>query len=509
MESGLGRTTFKSNLHEWTCTTVTYHRSISACSSTSSSSLTAASRRPATDRPERHDGVVNERETTTSTLRLETPEPTGHPFMPSNRISSESAPLNPIFVVTATVVAFCLVGFPWRALGRRLRVPPAVSLMILGALIGTSGLDLLPDVYAAHAGRLSKGAFVVLLLRAGLALDPRTLRAIFLPALAFGLVPVAFELVAVAGLSRAWLFGDMSIAILAGFLVAAVSPAVVLPTMLAVKEQGLGAARFVPDRIMGQTVVNALVAQVGILTLLDVVSPPPGSEASWDRLLFLPLALAAGIAIGCTVGFMTRVDALVRRPKPSAHHAAATILVVVGLVVYFGVSAFKLESVFATLAIGIMVRRRLGGDDVVPLRDDLKRLWLVAEVILFVNLGAAVDLSKLRGADILIAILVIEAIALSVRLASVVLIARWTCLVASERRYLAMSHVPKATIQAVFGTLPLLTFRDHGQAHFEGDGQTLLIMAVLAIVATAPAGAVLLERTARRLLGPPSKSSAG
>lgn len=405
-------------------------------------------------------------------------------------------------VCTLVLVAICVVGYPIRAALNRLHVPPAVSLMGLGVCVGPWALDVLPDAWSEHSLTLSKSAFVVLLLRAGLGLPPRGLRAVMLPALLFGTLPVAVELFAIAGLSRATLFDRWDLCILAGFLIAAVSPAVILPTMLNQKDLGRGEQRLVPDRIMAQTVVNAFVAQTGIYLMVDLVAADADATAA---VTLLPLMLAGGVIVGVAVGWMLRIDAVLDRDEasPTGARVGASVALVAALAVYFGCGALGLETVFATLALGVVLRRRLDRHEP-RLRVELKHVWGVAEIVLFVNLGSQINLATLGEGTIVLTLLGVMAAALILRLLVAHALVQRTALVGTERTYATFAHIPKATVQAVFGAYPLKMFleRSPDDADLIDSGQSLLIMAALAIVATAPLGAVLLDRLGQRWLPP-------
>ena len=179
----------------------------------------------------------------------------------------------PTFLLLAlTAAALVVVGTPWRAALRRLGLPPAVSLLVLGAAVGPAAWDVLPPAWLGARTALSAAAFVVLLLRAGLGISPAVLRRIAPAALLLGTVPVVVEAGVFTTLARALRFGSWPMSALAGFLVAAVSPAVILPAMLARKEAGRGGPRHVPDLIMGQTLVNSMLAPVVILGLLGAIT---------------------------------------------------------------------------------------------------------------------------------------------------------------------------------------------------------------------------------------------
>lgn len=407
--------------------------------------------------------------------------------------------------VLATLAVLCAAGWLWRAAWQRLRVPPAVSLMALGALAGPSGLALAPEAYTDVSTLLSKAAFALLLVRAGLSLEASTLKRVLLTGSILGTFPVLVELLVVTGISRLMLFSRWDMALLAGFLIAAVSPAVVLPTMLRVKERGLGAALLVPDRAMAQTIINAFVAQTGIVLLLRWISPAEGDPALAMSLLLLPLSVVGGIALGTGLGILFPAGLARTAAGGGASLGAAILACAIGAAAYFGGPLLHLENVFATVAAGHLVRRRL--DSVAPegvdaseaVRKRLAGAWRVAEIVLFANLGAAIDLAQLGGGLVLVGAGVI-ATALGARVITVALLLKKSRLNGREQTYLSMAHLPKATIQAVFGAVPLATFIAHGQAHLEGDGHAILILSVIAIVGTAPLGAVLLEQTARRLL---------
>ena len=415
-----------------------------------------------------------------------------------------------------TLCALYLVGLPVRALGLRVGVPAAVSLMALGAVAGSSAIGLLPettsvagaslDTFNWHSLRmvLSQGAFVVLLLRAGFALPPVGLRAVVLPGLVFGTLPVAVEVLAVSGLSRAFLFGRADMALLCGFLIAAVSPAVVLPIMLELKDRGRGTRRLVPDRIMAQTLVNVFIAQNGILIMTDVLCPPAGGADTLRTLSLLPFSLLGGLLVGSTTGWLLRIDGLVLGPsEPSKRnvYGAALIALAGAAAVYFGCRSLSLENVFATLAVGVVLRRRL--DAVEPaLRTALKRFWQVAEIVLFVNLGSQVDLGRLSDPTLIALLIGILAVALALRTVLAGALSLKTVLTGDERRYTVVANLPKATVQAVFGAYPLTIFlaRCPDDIALIDNGYLLLIFAVVAIVATTPIGAVLLDRLGSRWL---------
>lgn len=418
-----------------------------------------------------------------------------------------------VAVMTLTLASLGAAGFVVRAALARMSLPPAVSLMALGLVLGPAVADWLPETWLEHRNTLSKAAFVVLLLRAGLALPRTRMRSVAVAALWFGTVPVVAELLAVVGLAQVFgLFDRFSLAVLAAFVTAAVSPAVILPAMLNQKDLGRGVERCVPDRIVGQTVVNAFIAQTGILLVLRAMAPDAVDDSVGRALLWLPLQLIGGIALGLAAAAPLGMGWLLRTPHDlettgqsaapsSLRLSLATLAIIaVGLALYFGCQRLALESVFATLAVGFALKRRI--DSFEPhVRRSLRNVWQVAEIVLFANLGSQIEIHRIHDPRQVALLVVIVAAALAVRLIVTALMVKRTDLTPGERSYTTVSHIPKATIQAVFGALPLATFVQRGQSDLVADGHTILILAVVAILCTAPVGAVLLERWAARDLG--------
>jgi len=191
-----------------------------------------------------------------------------------------------------------------------------------------------------------------------------------------------------------------------------------------------------------------------------------------------------------------------------AHTGVATIAVaLLAVIVYFGTTALGLESVFATLALGVMLRRRFPSSEL-SLRLGLRRVWGVAEIILFANLGMRIPLGALVDTRLIGIVLLILIAGVGLRVGAAFWMTRATSLDRGESTYVALAQIPKATIQAVFGALPLQRFTEAGMESLIPAGESLLVAAALAICVTAPVGAVALDRWASRLLSTESSRSA-
>ena len=409
-------------------------------------------------------------------------------------------------VILLTLGGILAVGYPVRDILARLRVPSPVTLIALGVVIGPACLDLLPLQWTDLATTFSYGAFAILLLRAGFGLPVSALRRILPGALLLGTLPVAGELACVAGLTGYLVFNDWNLAILCGFLIAAVSPAVILPAMLDQKDAGRGATRLIPDLIVGQTVVNALLAQTGILLMVQIIAENPAGPRAGASLIAFPIALVGGVALGALAGWLIPVGRIMGstgEKRGSARRTLFVALVMLGvaIAVYFGAANVGIESVFATLALGVLFRSRLG-DVEAAFRPHFKTAWRIAEVVLFVNLGAAIGIDHLSDISLLGKLLAVLLAAVILRLVIARLITGQMRLSSGEKKYITVAHVPKATIQAVFGAFPLMVFQQHRPDLIE-SGQALLVMAVIAIIVTAPVGAFLIDRLADSCLDNP------
>ena len=326
--------------------------------------------------------------------------------------------------ILMTLAVLTAVGFAVRAVFRPLGIPPVVSLMALGMLLTATPMATLPEAWLEHRPFLSYTAFVLLLLRAGLMIPARTALRILPAALALGTIPVLVELTAVFGLSWLLLFDDPRICLLAAFVVAAVSPAVILPIMIRQREQNRSAARMVPERIIGMTIVNAFIAQAGILATLSWLVPGDTHGSATSQLLMLPAAVAGGILIGAATGYLVRIDWLLPSLKQPQHQgtsgaaylSATLIAFAAGVAVYAVCQWIGLDSVLAALALGVVLRRRVWRW-LPSLNVELRRLWSVAEIVLFVNVGSYVDVRLLVSGSIVFSALAIVGIALLFRVA--------------------------------------------------------------------------------------------
>lgn len=390
-----------------------------------------------------------------------------------------------------------------RAVGR-LRIPHAITLMAVGVAVGPSALDWLPDAYLEQRSLVTKAAFVVILMRAGLGVPVAALRTLIVPTLVLGVVPVLAEVGVLAGLIRGLVIVDSwRIALLAAFLIAAVSPAVVIPAILDQKDAGLGARTGLADRILAITIANVTIAQMGILVMIETTRYW-GPVASYVHYLWLfPLSIAGGAAAGWLLGRLTPLDAVFGPSDSSSAgprtQVASAMVIAVGALAYFGGPQIGLEGAVAALAAALTLRARFERHEP-ALHRELGRAWSLAEILLFGTLGSQIQLEALSRGGIVATVCAVIAFALGVRLLVTALLTGRSALPSLERRHLIVAQFPKATVQAVFGGLPLMIYEASGRTGVYKDGGIILMMSVAAIVLTAPLGAWLIARSGERVL---------
>lgn len=373
------------------------------------------------------------------------------------------------------------------ALAQRLRLPRLVGMLLCGLLLGPYVLNLLsPDLLGLSAD-LRKMALVVILLRAGLSLDLDELRQVGRPALLMCFVPASCEIVGAVVLGPRLLGLSVVESAILGSVIAAVSPAVVVPGMLRLMEKGLGRRHHIPQLILA----GASADDVFVLVLFTAFTGlAGGGSLSIGQFVGIPVSIVLGILVGAAVG--VALVAFFRRL-----HMRDTVKVLIILSLSFLLvtaedalsGTIPFSGLLAVMGMGAALRRRYP-----PLSERLAakfgKIWVGAELMLFVLVGAAVDPAYVRAAGLSCVLLL--AGALVFRACGVLLCLVRTPLSAKERLFCVIAYLPKATVQAAIGPLPL--------AMGLACGHTVLTAAVLAIVLTAPLGALGIDLSAPRLL---------
>lgn len=370
---------------------------------------------------------------------------------------------------------------------RRLRLPPLLGMLLVGIAFGPYALGLLDDSLLAISADLRKIALIIILTRAGLSLDIGDLRKVGRSAVLLCFVPATFEIVGTVILAPRLLGVSVLEAAIIGSVIAAVSPAVVVPRMLRLMDEGYGSGQGIPQMILAGASVDDVYVIVLFSSFTSLASGGTLSPLDFVR---IPTSLVLGIAAGVLCG-------LALAWWFSHVHMRDSIKVVVFLALSFvlvtiedhctGIIGFS--GLLAVMSMGIMLGRRI---PVVSKRLSAKydRLWVGAELLLFVLVGAMVNVAYVAYAGVAAILLILGAMVF--RMAGVFASVLGTKLNGKERAFCMMAYTPKATVQAAIGGVPL--------AMGLACGETVLTVAVLAILITAPFGAIAIDCTYKKWL---------
>lgn len=380
-----------------------------------------------------------------------------------------------------------LFGITLGSLCGRLKLPPLLGMLITGILLGPYALGLLDESILAISPDLRKIALIIILTRAGLNLEVAELKKVGRPAILMCFLPACFEIVGMILFAPALLGITVLEAAIMGSVVAAVSPAVIVPKMLKLMEEGYGKQHSIPQMIMAGASVDDVFVIVLFTSFTGLAATGSFSAAALAR---IPIAILFGILGGILCGLA--LAALFNRLHMRDSIKVLIILSLSFLLVTLedhltGMISFS--GLIAVMAIGITLQKRKK-ETAVRLSAKYAKLWVAAELLLFVLVGAAVDIRYSVSAGVS-AVLVI-AVALVFRMLGVFFCVLFTALSRGERLFCMIAYCPKATVQAAIGSIPL----SMGLA----CGDIVLTVAVLAILITAPLGAFAIDILYKKLL---------
>ena len=381
-----------------------------------------------------------------------------------------------------------LLGMALGALAKRLKLPSLVGMLIAGMILGPYALNLLSDSLLNISADLRQLALIIILTRAGLSLDVEALKRVGRPAILMCFVPACFEILGMTLLAPALLGVSTLDAAIMGAVVGAVSPAVIVPRMIRLSEEGWGVDQGIPQLILAGASVDDVFVIVMFTAFTGLASGGTGLTAG--AVLSIPASILTGVAAGLLLGRL--LAQWFRRV-----HMRDSVKVVILLSLAFLLVAAEdaLEGIFpfsgllSVMGAGVGLQR---WRSVVAQRLSLKfsKLWVAAEVALFVLVGAAVDLRYALSAGVMAILAVLGA--LCFRAAGVLVCVSGAHFSPKEKLFCVLGYLPKATVQAAIGGVPL--------AMGLGCGQIVLTVAVIAILVTAPLGALAIDRSYTKLL---------
>lgn len=376
-----------------------------------------------------------------------------------------------------------ICGFWLGRLFTRLSLPPLIGMLCAGMALGGSGFGLLHPDLSAISSEIRQFALIIILCKAGSTLKPSELRAVGRPCLLLGCLPALFEMIAVTLIAPLLLPLSHLEGLLLGAVLSAVSPAVVVPSMVSLIENGYGKVKKIPQIILA----GASLDDVFVITLFSCsLGLVQGEGFSPTALLQIPISIVIGVILGVLCGFqLSKLAPRLTNPQLVVLLLGFS-LVLVGLEDADFAPPFSALLAVMTAAITLTARTKPSKN----LGKQFTALWSGAEILLFGLVGAQLDLSYLGavGGD---AVLLLS-LCLCIRSLGVLLSLVGTDLAPRERFFCTLAYLPKATVQAAIGGIPL--------ALGLPCGELILAIAVLAIFITAPLGAIAITKTAPILL---------
>lgn len=386
-----------------------------------------------------------------------------------------------------SIALILLVGMSMGWLCRKMKLPGLLGMLATGIVLGPYVLDLLDPSILGISAELRKIALIIILTRAGLGLDLSGLKKIGRPAVLMCFVPASFELLGMLLLAPKLMGLSILEAAVMGAVLAAVSPAVVVPRMVKLMDEGYGVKEGIPQLILAGASVDDVYVIVLFSTFTGMMQ---GTGVSAIRFINIPVSILLGIAIGLGIGVLLAYffQKIHMRDTSKVLIILSISFLLVVLEDYIA-TPITFSALIAVMFIGIGLQRKR---EVVAKRLSAKygKLWVAAEVFLFVLVGATVNIGYIGKVGI--KALIVIAGALVFRMLGVLVCLLGTGIKGKERMFAMLAYTPKATVQAAIGGIPLsLGF---------ACGETVLAVSVLAIVLTAPLGAFAIDLSYKKFL---------
>lgn len=386
-----------------------------------------------------------------------------------------------------SIALILLVGMSASWICKKIKLPGLLGMLATGIVLGPYVLNLIDSSILNISSELRKIALIIILTRAGLGLDITGLKKIGRPAILMCFLPASFELLGIILIAPGALGMSVLEAAIMGAVLAAVSPAVVVPRMVKLMDNGYGTAKGIPQLILAGASVDDVYVIVLFSTFMGMMQ---GKGASIINFVNIPVSIILGMGVGILAGYLLAMYF-------EKIHIRDTVKVLLILSISFILVAtedmlntpIKFSALIAIMFVGVGLHKKR---DVVAKRLSQKyeKLWIASEVFLFVLVGATVNINYLGNMGIKALIVIFGA--LIFRMAGVFVCLIKTELNKKERLFTMMAYTPKATVQAAIGGIPLaLNF---------ACGETVLTIAVLAIVITAPLGAFAMDLSYKKLL---------
>lgn len=377
-----------------------------------------------------------------------------------------------------SIALIIILGLAADYLLRKFRLPGLVGMLIVGILVGPYVLNLMSPEMMRASGDFRKIALIVILLRAGFELHRDTLNRVGRAALVMSCLPALFEMAGVIWVAPKLLHMSYIEAAILGSILAAVSPAVVVPLMINFMDRGRGSKKGIPTLLLGASSIDDVFVIVLFTIFLGMYG---GGEVNvWTKLGQIPLSIVLGVFVGAVPGYiLLRLFQKYDWRPPKRTLAVLGVAIVLTWVEQVAEKWVPIASLLGVMAIGFIILEK--SEPLAHLiSQKLKKLWVFAELLLFVLVGAQVNVHVAWRAG-LAGILVVS-VGLLFRSVGTYLSLLGTPFNWKERLFCVVAYIPKATVQAAIGAVPL--------AAGVGAGEVILAVAVLSILLTAPIGAI-------------------
>lgn len=386
-----------------------------------------------------------------------------------------------------------LVGLLLGSLCTKIKLPRIIGMLLTGIILGPYVLNLLSPQIIDISADLRKIALIIILIKAGLSLDLQDLKKVGRPAIMMSFIPATFEIIAYILFAPKLLGISVIEAGLMGTVLGAVSPAIVVPRMVAFMEEGYGVKKGIPQMILAGASCDDIFVIVLFSSFLGMAQ---GGHFQMTTLFNIPISIILGILLGIIVGYGLYV--FFEKAYVNHHKVRNSTKVIIILGFSFLLASIEswldniisISGLLAVVSMACVLKMKCSVQVSSRLSEKFGKLWLGAEVILFVLVGAAVDIryTLMSGLSVVFMIL----LALIIRSLGVYLCTYKTAFNQKERLFCIFAYLPKATVQAAIGSVPL--------AAGLPCGKLILSVAVMAIIITAPLGAIGIDNSYQRLL---------
>lgn len=391
-----------------------------------------------------------------------------------------------------------LIGLSTAYICQKIKLPRIIGMLVTGIVLGPYVLDFLDPKILGISSELRQMALIIILVKAGLSLNLSDLKKVGRPAVMMSFLPALFEIGAFVLFAPYLLHISLIEAAIMGAVLGAVSPAVVVPRMVNLIEEDYGTNKNIPQLILA----GASLDDVFVIVLFYAfISMAQGESARIMSFVNIPVSIVLGIVLGAAFGFV--ISWIFEFMRSHGEAVRQSLMVIITLGIAFLLMAIEtwldgivsVSGLLAVMSMACVVQMRISKDTSKGLSKKYGQMWLAAEVVLFVLVGAAVDIRYTLGAGVMAIVMIL--IGLVFRSVGVLLCLIGTDLNAKEKLYCVLAYLPKATVQAAIGSVPLslgLTC-----------GNIVLSVAVISILVTAPLGAIGMDLSYKKLLNKTSK----